>query len=132
MRERPIQPNAKANAESWHGFLPAMALLACSLLLVSAMHLRLPKAGEQVAVVFAPGTSLLHAAAVLSTADARLVRSGGFDSVIVAEFTRDMSFFELIRRGMWFALDSRGIGGCLVSAASGLNSSTIRTKSAVP
>jgi hypothetical protein len=125
---RRVRQNVKA--ESWQGVLPAMALLAGSLLLVLAMHLRLPKAGEQVAVVFPPGTSLVAAATALSAANARLVRPGGIDSIIVAEFAQDMSFAELIQRGMWFALDPEAIGGCLVSNAPALHSSAIRIERA--
>lgn len=114
------------DGESWRGLVPALGLLAASLVLVVAMSLHLPKAGEQVAVVFPPGTSLLESAAVLAAVDARLVRAGGFDSIIVAEFSRDMSLADLRRRGIWFSLDPRAVGGCLAATASDLRAATNR------
>jgi len=119
-----------AAVESWRGLLPAAALLAACLIAVVIMHLRLPKAGEQLAVVFPPGTSLAQAAGILGAADARLVRSGGLDNIVVAEFTRDMSLAELVRGGMWLALDPQVAGGCLAPIVSAGHSPMIRKRDA--
>jgi hypothetical protein len=107
-----------ANAgPSWRPFLPAVAMLAASVVLIAGLSIRTPAAGEQVALVFAPGVSPEAAIGGLAGVDARIVRPGGLDNVVVAYFERAVSWAELRRLGVLLPLDPILAGGCAIPAA---------------
>ena len=58
------------------------------------------------------------------------MRPGGLANIVVAEFTRDMSFAQLVRGGMCFALDPRTAGGCLAPIVSARNLPIFRKRDA--
>lgn len=107
---RPVPCPAEANA--WHGVAPALGMLLASVALLVGLSLRLPDAGSQVALVFSPRISPDQALGGLAGIDARIVRFGGFDNVVVAYFERPVSWAEMRRLGVLLSLDPIVAGGC--------------------
>ena len=114
---------SRSNTESaragsgWRPFFPAFAMLAASVVLIVGLAVRTPAAGEQVALVFAPGMSPAAAIGGLAGVEARIVRPGGLDNVVVAYFERAVSWAELRRLGVLLPLDPILAGGCATPAA---------------
>jgi hypothetical protein len=111
----PMNPATAATggeARPWLAFGPALALLVGSAALILGLSVRLPEAGSQAALVFSPGTSRDQALQTLRDFDARLVRSGGFDNILVAYFERPVGWAELRERGVLLPLDPLMAGGC--------------------
>lgn len=93
-------------------FVPALAMLLASVVLLVGLSVRAPVAGAQIALVFLPGISAEQAIGSLARVDARLVRPGGFDNVVVAYFERAVGWSELRDLGVLVSLDPILAGGC--------------------
>lgn len=89
----------------------AMAALATTVVLATV--LRLPSSDRPIALVFAPGTSTAEAVGSLASLDGRLIATGGFDNIIVAQFAADIGYGALRAAGVWLALEPLAFGGCL-------------------
>lgn len=92
--------------------LPALGLLLASLLLLPALSLRTPAAGQEVALLFPPGTSAEAGLAAVAAADGLAVRAGGFDNLLVARFPSDLGWTALWRLGALAAIDPAVAGAC--------------------
>lgn len=104
--------SACTEAGGWRSVAPALAMLLASVLLVIGLSVRLPQAGSQTALVFSPGISSDQAIGSLASVDARIVRSGGLDNIVIAYFERPVSWVELRRLGVVLPLDPIVAGGC--------------------
>lgn len=109
-------PSAAAEAPGAAPFVPALAMLLASVMLLVGLSVRTPEAGAQTALVFLPGTSAEQAIGSLARVDARLVRPGGFDNVVVAYFDRAVGWSELRDLGVLLSLDPILAGGCALEA----------------
>lgn len=93
--------------------LPALALALVSALGLAAAQLQpSDKAGDQVAVIFAPGTSLTEAVRSVAQADGLVVRTGAFANIVVAVGATPDFIDEIRGRGAWLVVDPRGVGAC--------------------
>lgn len=90
-------------------------MLAASLLVLPLLALRQPAAGEQVALIFPPGTQREAALAALDPAALRAVRGGAWDNLLVVRASRDMTWRELWDLGALAAFDPLAFGFCLDS-----------------
>ena len=108
----------------WRPLAPALAMLAASLLLLPGLAIRLPEAGAQVALVFSPGIPREQAIQGLAGMDARIVRAGGFDNVLIAQFERPVAWAELSALGVILPLDPIVAGGCAPRSAASVNRHT--------
>jgi len=98
-------------------FLPAIALALISVVALGTAQMRpSDKAGDQVAVIFGPGTSLAEAIARIGGADGMVVRAGAFSNIVVAVGSAP-DFIDRVReKGAWLVVDPRGLGGCFVES----------------
>ncbi len=91
---------------------PAAAIVVVSTLSMGALALRMPMAGEPVALLFSESLSEGESLARIAGMDARLVRDGGWDRIKVVSFDRGFSLLELWRNGVWAAFDPVVAAGC--------------------
>ncbi|SMF06805.1 hypothetical protein SAMN06265365_102313 [Tistlia consotensis] len=109
----PVRQQAPdAAAGGLRALLPALVLLLVSLLVMPALAVRLPSAGQEVALVFPPGTSSDAAIGAVASADGLLVRPGGFDNLMIARFPHALGWLALWRLGVVVALDPAVAGAC--------------------
>lgn len=74
-----------------------------------------PRPGAaSVAVVFMPGTGFPEAAARLAEIDARIMRIGAAENIVIARFEHGWSLPALWKIGALFPLDALGVGDCLL------------------
>ncbi len=92
--------------------LPALLLLALSLLTLPLLSLRSPAAGQEVALLFPPGTTAAESLRAVAAAEGLAVRSGGFDNLMVARFPRDLGWSSVWELGALAALDPAVAGAC--------------------
>lgn len=97
-------------AKAW---LAGMAMAVLATAVVLATGLRLPSSDRPIALVFAPGTSTVEAVGRLASLDGRLISTGAFENVVVAQFASDIGFRALLASGVWLALEPLAFGGCL-------------------
>ncbi len=95
--------------------LPAACLLAVSLIVVGSLRLHPPADATQVAVLFPFGTGLGEAIDRLERVDARVVRTGWRDLLVVAELADGTPPGRLRAVGAWLVADPVVLGGCFVS-----------------
>ena len=76
------------------------------------------QAGDQVAVIFAPGTSLVHAIEEIAMADGVVLRAGAFSNVVVAVGSAQDFTDRVRKRGAWLVVDPYGFGGCILASKS--------------
>lgn len=94
-------------------YLPAGTLLLASFLGLSALSLRAPSGIDQVAAIFAPGTSFAQVQARLAGTPMRLVRSGLGEWIAIVDLGGSRPDL-LYARGAWLIADPQALGGCLV------------------
>lgn len=98
-------------------FIPAIGLILVSTVALAAVHMQPPRgAGDQVAVIFAPGTSLTEAVFEIAAADGRVLRTGAFSNIVVATGWNAGFVQRLSQTKAWLVVDPGGLGGCLVPA----------------
>lgn len=90
----------------------AWALLLLGLLVLPALALRTPAAGEDVALLFPPGTPAEQAMIAIAAADGLAVRQGGIEGLLVARFGRDLGWSDIWALGALAALDPAMAGAC--------------------
>lgn len=74
-----------------------------------------PRPGAtSVAVVFMPGTGFPEAATRLATLDARIMRIGAAENIVIARFPHGWSLPALWKTGALFPLDALPVGDCLL------------------
>lgn len=110
MSRRPTDSSLAGRAAG--SLLPAWALLALSLLVMPALALRSPSAGEEIALLFPPGTAAQAAMAAVAAADGLAVRQGGAGNLLVARFARDLGWRGVWQLGALAALDPAVAGAC--------------------
>ncbi len=110
--------NGMSDRSAALAWLAGTAMTVLATLVVLATGLRLPSAERPVALVFAPGTSAVEAIGRLAALDGRLIATGGFENVVVAQFARDVGYGALRKEGVWLALEPLAFGGCLDLRAS--------------
>lgn len=118
-----------SSSTGWRSLLPALSLLAASVVLVFVLSFRFPAAGDQVALVFPFGISADDAFLALADIDARPVRRGGMDNILIAQFDHVVSWSELRRAGVLMSLDPILAGGCAITAETGIASNRERSRS---
>jgi len=74
------------------------------------------KAGDQVAVIFAPGTSLTEVVGRIAGADGAVLRAGAFSNIVVAVGSTPDFVDRVKRRGAWLVVDPQGLGGCFIGS----------------
>jgi hypothetical protein len=103
--------SVKSSCRIW---LPGIgtALLGAFVLLV--LSYRVPAADDQVALVFAPGTTANQTVEAVGTLGGQLVRPGSLANIVIAHFEAPVAATTLARAGVWLSLDPLALGGCLV------------------
>lgn len=65
------------------------------------------------ALVFPPGTSFPEVTEKLMHLDARVMRIGAAENIVIVRFFNDWSLADLWHSGAWIALRARAVGDCL-------------------
>lgn len=116
LRDMWEMPRTKARA-GLGAFVPALALALISAVALGALQMRpSDRTGDQVAVVFAPGTGLTEAIGRIARADGAVLRAGAFSNIVVAVGTTPGFVDRVKKRGAWLVVDPRGLGGCFVGS----------------
>ena len=103
---------ASTETVTWRDFSAAFWLLAISVIgSFLLMMLSTPKTGFA-AVVAPPGSSFAETVSMIAAADGQIVRTGGFDNVIIAQFDQENYVIKLKNAGVWFVTDPLALGGC--------------------
>ncbi len=93
--------------------LPAFGLALFSAIALAVLQLQpSDRPGDQVAIVFAPGTSLTEAVRHVAQADGLVVRTGAFANIVVAVGSAPGFIDQIKGRGAWLVVDPRGLGAC--------------------
>jgi len=74
------------------------------------------KAGDQVAVIFGPGTGLAEAISQIGRAEGTVVRVGAFSNIVVAVGSAPDLIDRVKEKGAWLVVDPRGLGGCFIES----------------
>ena len=110
------QPTRNPDPISWRGLLPAAGILLIGILFLAGLTAA-PKAWRgQLALVFPPSASAAEVMAAVAGMEARLVRLGWLENLVVVSFDREISYAELSRHGAWLALDPILMGACFLPA----------------
>lgn len=112
MRVLAQQQASDGPAGGFRALVPALVLLFASLLVMPVLAVRTPAAGQEVALLFPPGTSSDAAIGAVASADGLLVRPGGFDNLLIARFPHALGWLALWRLGAMVALDPAVAGAC--------------------
>jgi hypothetical protein len=99
----------------WPHWLYPVALLLISWVWIAALTLRAGPSDNVVAVVFPPWWTTERAFAAAASAEASIVRVGGFASVLVVEPAATNGLERLYRAGAWLSLNPAGVGACLAN-----------------
>jgi ABC-type nitrate/sulfonate/bicarbonate transport system substrate-binding protein len=94
----------------------AIVLTVASVAAMAALQMR-PRAGTQVAAVFAPWTSGQHAIARVAQAGGLVVRRGIIDTIVVVQSDDPRLIDRLYAAGAWAVIDPAALGGCLAGRA---------------
>ena len=115
---REMWETSKSTANAGFGaFMPALALALISAFALGALQMRpSDRAVDQVAIVFAPGTSLTEAVGRIARADGAVLRAGAFPNIVVAVGTTPDFVRRVKKRGAWLVVDPRGLGGCFIGS----------------
>jgi hypothetical protein len=97
---------------AFRSFLPALALLAGSFVLLASLFLTPPAGATQIAAVFSPVMSKREVLAAVVEAGAAPVRQGALSNVMVVAAETDDIRNKLQRAGAWVLLDPIAAGGC--------------------
>jgi H+/gluconate symporter-like permease len=104
----------------WLDLAPALALALAGFLAVSWMTLAgSDQSGQQLVVIFPPGTGTDQAASAIAQADGLLVRAGGWSGVIVAEAAAPGFASRVRALGAWAVFRVPRPGGCMTATAPG-------------
>lgn len=87
-------------------------VLVISVLGMGFLMLFSPPRSAFAAVIAAPGASFADTAALVVAADGQIVRTAGFDNILIARFP-DAAFADTLKAaGAWFVTDPLAFGGC--------------------
>ena len=92
--------------------MPALLLLLASVLTLPLLSLRAPAAGQEVALLFPPGTTATESLRAVAAAEGLAVRAGGFDNLMIARFSQDLNWASVWDMGALAALDPAVAGAC--------------------
>ena len=99
----------------WPHWLCPVALLFVSWVLIAALTFRPGRVDSVVAVIFPPWWSPDRAFAAAASAEASIVRVGGFGSVLVVQPAAMNGPDRLYRAGAWLLLNPTGLGACVAN-----------------
>ena len=106
-----------AQGPGFASYVPAILLVLISTVALGTAQMRpSDRVGDPVAVVFAPGTSLVQAIDEIAVADGTVVRAGAFSNIVVAVGSAPDFSDRLLKRGAWLVADPYGLGGCLLAS----------------
>ena len=105
-------PDRRRETGTVRALLPALALMVGTTAGIGAMLFQAPTEARQYAVLFAPGTPLIEVLDSLAVEDARLVRTGLWDNLVVADFGAQRDKEDIHLPGAWLWLDPVRLGGC--------------------
>ncbi len=97
----------------WPYWLCPVALLLVSWVWTAALTFRPGPGDAAVAVIFPPWWSADRAFAAAASAEASIIRVGGFDSVLVVQPAAFDGLGRLYRAGAWLLLKPTGVGACV-------------------
>ena len=97
----------------WPQWLCPVALLIVGWVFVAALIFRPGPGDAAVAVIFPPWWSTDRAFAAAASAEASIVRAGGFGSVLVVQPAAFDGLDRLYRAGAWLLLNPTGVGACV-------------------
>jgi hypothetical protein len=84
---------------------------------IAALALPTPRAGEQVALVYPPWTSGFEALSRAAASGARLVRTGRYPFIVIADAPSAEEIRQLAESGAMATLGAAGLGGCIIRLA---------------
>ncbi len=99
----------------WPHWLCPVALLLVSWLWITAVTLRVGPGDNVVAVVFPPWWTTERSFAAAASAEASIVRVGGFSPVLVVQPAAVNGLERLYRAGAWLLVNPTGVGACLAN-----------------
>lgn len=99
------------NAGGLLTYLPAVAMLIASVVVLGGLSLRPPADERQVAAIFEPGAGFASIQTRLAGTGMRLVRNGLFENIVIVDLG-DRSTGKLLEAGAWFVVDPQALGGC--------------------
>ena len=99
----------------WPRWLCPVALLLVSWLSITALTLRVGPGDNVVAVIFPPWWTAERTFAAAASAEASIVRAGGFSSVLVVQPAAVNGLERLYRAGAWLSVNPTGVGACLAN-----------------
>jgi hypothetical protein len=99
----------------WPHWLCPVALLLVSWVWIAALTFRLGPGDTVVAAIFPPWWSTDRVFAAAASAEASIVRVGGFGSMLIVQPAAMNGPDRLYRAGAWLLLNPTGIGACLAN-----------------
>lgn len=92
--------------------------LIAGVLLVVALSIQLPLAGRQTVLFFDPSLDGAQAMHALQQGGGRVIDVGAAETILVAQFDRDLGWGDLDAMGVWAAFDPTSLVGCLAAPPS--------------
>ena len=109
---------------TWRDFSAPFWLLVVSVI-GSGLLMMMSTPKDGFAAVVAPiGTSFEETVSMIAAADGRIVRTGGMDNIIIAQFDNPDYSAKLKSAGVWFVTDPLALGGCSATSAKQTRGST--------
>jgi hypothetical protein len=97
----------------WPAWFNATGLLIASFVALAALSLQVRPGAEVVAVAFPPWWSAQRIFAAAASANAAIVRTTAFSSVLVVQPDRNNGLNHLREQGAWLTIDPQAIAACL-------------------
>ena len=108
---------SRAQGPGFASYVPAILLVLISTVALGALQMRpSDRTGDQVAIIFAPGTSLVEAIEEIAVADGSVVRAGALSNIVVAVGSAPDFSDRLLKQGAWLVVNPYGLGGCLMAS----------------
>jgi hypothetical protein len=99
----------------WPAWFNATGLLIASFVALAALSLQARPGAEVVAVAFPPWWSTQRIFAAAASANAAVVRTTAFSSVLVVQPDQNNGLNHLREQGAWLTIDPQAIAACLAN-----------------
>ncbi|WP_421780580.1 hypothetical protein [Kiloniella litopenaei] len=100
------------NKFSLKNLTPALLLIFFSSIYLGYMYLRPAESVQQVAVLFSPNHTFQENIEALDTLDARLVRIGYWDNLLIVDFGKEIPVSDIQLPSALLLLDAIATGSC--------------------